>query len=216
MVSHKDKPIAKAEDFAGKTVGLVSVGGTTEILLDLMLRKVGVARDSVKRETTGDTPAAFEIMRQGRVDCFMVSINAVAALEATRAPVEVWSTDRYAPLPGQVYMTTRALIDTAPDKLTRIVRALKNSAIEVLSQPLPPIYQRAQKDFDIPGLKDLDAAAAVQRITMDRLWLSQGRDNFMRNVPALWNSGVSLMRDAGMTTISDAAALYTNRFVDAA
>ena len=216
VVSLKDKPIAKAEDFKGKTVGLVSVGGTTDIFLDLMLTKVGLPKDSVKREITGNSPGALQILQQGRVDCFMCAINVVVALQNMKAPVEVWSTDRYAPMPSQGYIASQDLIDKKPDVVLRIARAMKASVDEVLTKPIKPLFERAAKDFDIPGMKDVDALSTVTEATSKELWLSEGRDNLMRNVPRLWKDGADALRNAGIADVKNVEALYTNRFIDAA
>ena len=40
VINSKAKLIEKAEDLTGKTVGLASVGGTSDILLELILARV--------------------------------------------------------------------------------------------------------------------------------------------------------------------------------
>jgi ABC-type nitrate/sulfonate/bicarbonate transport system substrate-binding protein len=214
LVSLKDKPVLHAEDLKGKTVGIVSVAGTTEIFLDLMLSKVGLKKEDAKREVTGNSPGALQLVKAGRVDCFICSTNVLIALEHMNEPIESWSTDRYAPMPGQVYVTTQDLIDTKSDMLLRAIRALHASVEEVMKGPLKPIYQRAAKDFEIGGIKDLDTVVEVEKYAIDKLWLSEGRDNLMRNVPKLWTSGVDALNSAGITQIKDVKALYTNTFVD--
>ena len=215
MVSHKDKPIRSAEDFKGKTIGLVSVGGTTDIFVDLILHKAGLKKDDVKREVTGNSPGAFQIMSAGRVDGFMCSTNVLVTLQRTGQPVEAWSTDRYAPMPSQGYVATRAMIDGKPDTMVRAMRAMKASIEEIMTRPLNAIYERAAKDFEIPGLKDMDTVVEVQKTAMDKLWLSEGRENLMRNVPKLWSSGVDALNSAGITALKSPESLYTNMFVDA-
>jgi ABC-type nitrate/sulfonate/bicarbonate transport system substrate-binding protein len=216
VVSLKDKPITKAEDLKGKTVGLVSVGGTTDTFLDLMLRKVGLQKDDVRREVTGNSPGALQILKQGRVDCFMCAINVVVTLQQMKEPIEVWSTDRYAPMPSQCYVTTQSLIDTKPETVQRMTRALKASVDEMMTRPMREVFQRAAKDFDIPGIRDLDTLIAVSDAARDRLWLSEGRENLMRNVPRLWTEGAEALRASGVADIKNVEALYTNRFIDAA
>jgi NitT/TauT family transport system substrate-binding protein len=216
LVSLKEKPFRSAEELKGKTVGVVSVGGSTEMLLDLMLRKVGVARDEVKRESVGDNPGAVEFISRGRIDCFLTSLNSVVAIERAGTPIEYWSTDRYAPMPGQVYITTAEVIAKKPELVRHFLRALKASVDELLTQPVGPIFTRAAKDFDIPGLANLDAAVAVQKATAEKLWLADGKDNLLRNMPQRWQAGVETLRAAGLADLGDPAALYTNTFIDAA
>lgn len=215
MVSHKDKPIRSAEDLKGKTIGLVSVGGTTDTFVDLILHKAGLAKDDVKREVTGNSPGAFQIMSAGRVDGFMCSTNVLVTLQRMGQPIEAWSTDRYAPMPSQGYVATRAMVEGKPETMIRVMRAMKASIEEVMTTPLKAVYERAMKDFEIPGLKDMDAVVEVQKAAMDKLWLSEGRENLMRNVPRLWASGVEALNGAGLTALKSPESLYTNSYVDA-
>lgn len=213
MISLKDKPISKAEDLKGKTVGIVSVGGTTEVFLDLILAKGGVKKDEVKREVTGNSPGAVQIMKQGRVDCFIASIQVVVALQRMNEPVEVWSTDRYAPMPGQCYVTTKQIVESKGDLLTRAMKAMRASAEEILTKPLKPIFERAAKDFEIPGIRNIDNLVEVEKVTSEKLWLSEGRENLLRNVPKLWKSGVDALRENHIATLDSPEALYTNKFL---
>ena len=50
--------------------------------------------------------------------------------------------------------------------------------------------------------------------TQDQLWLSEGRQNLLRNVPARWQAGVEVLRQGGVADIKDPTTLYTNTFID--
>ncbi len=122
VISLKDKPVRTAADLKGKTVGIVSVGGSTEMLLDLILHKAGLGKDDAKREAVGDNPGAVEFVKRGRIDCFIASLNTVVAIERGGTPIVYWSTDRDAPMPGQVYLTTAPLIAAKPDVVLRFLQ----------------------------------------------------------------------------------------------
>lgn len=216
VVSLKDKPILRGEDLKGKTVGLVSVGGATDIFLDLILGKVGLKKDDVKRQYIGNSPGEIDIAKQGRVDCFICTINVVVTLERAGNAITYWSTDKYAPMPSQVLISTRDTANTQPEVTTRFLRAMHASIEEIMTQPIKPIFERAQKDFDIQGLKDLDLAAATEKVIVDELWLSQGKQNVMRNVPALWQTGMNELSSIGLAEGMDATSIYTNRYIDEA
>lgn len=213
MISLKSKPIEKAEDLKGKTVGIVSVSGTTDVFLDLILAKAGLKKDDVKREVSGNSPGALQLIKQGRIDCFIASIQVVVALERMKEDVLAWSTDRYAPMPGQCYISTRQIVEARPDILKRAMTAMRASVDEIMTQPLRPIFERAAKDFEIPGIRDVEALVAVEKVTADRLWLSEGRENLLRNVPKLWKSGVDALRANNIGDPGEPETLYTNQFV---
>ncbi|MBX9760554.1 MAG: ABC transporter substrate-binding protein [Beijerinckiaceae bacterium] len=216
MVSLKSKPILKAEDLAGKTVGIVSVGGTTDVYLDLILAKGGIKKDGVKREVTGNSPGAVQIMKQGRVDCFIASIQVVVALQRMKEDVEIWSTDRYAPMPGQCYIANKQTTEAKPELFVRAMKAMRASAEEIMTQPLQPIFERAAKEYEIPNIRNVGELVEVEKATADRLWLSEGRENLLRNVPHLWASGVEALRTNKVADPGDPESLYTNKFVDEA
>jgi ABC-type nitrate/sulfonate/bicarbonate transport system substrate-binding protein len=215
IISPKAKPIAKAEDLKGKTLGIVSNGGSTEVFVDLILRKVGLSRDDVKREITGNSPGALQFVKQGRVDAFIGTLSVVIPLQRAGEEIVYWSTDRYAPMPCQGYLATRDFLSGNGDVAVRFLRALTRSAEEIVTRPLRPIYERAAKQFEIPGIRDIDTLVAVTETWKDLL-LSQGHDNLLRNVPSLWQSGVTALNDAGLMSINDPTVFYTNDLIDRA
>ena len=110
VISSKDAPIAKPEDMVGKTMGIVSASGATENILDMMLAARDVPKADVARQVVGNAPAAFELVKQGRIAGFIATSDTVFQLNVDKQPVVAWSTDDVAPCPGQVYMIGEARI----------------------------------------------------------------------------------------------------------
>lgn len=216
VVSPREKAVMRGEDLKGKTVGIVSVGGTTDIFLNLILSKVGLKPDDAKREVVGNSPGALQLVRQGRIDCFIASIVVPVVLRRQNEQIEAWSTDRYAPMPSQCYITTRETIERRPETVVRFLRAMRDSMNEMLTQPNRPIFERAARDFEIPGIRDLDTVVAVSDASKSELWLSRGRENLLRNLPDLWASGIGALRETNLATAANPDALWTNRFIDEA
>jgi hypothetical protein len=46
--------------------------------------------------------------------------------------------------------------------------------------------------------------------------LSQGRENLLKNVPAVWRKAAELTSKAGIVKVAEADALYTNQYIDQA
>jgi ABC-type nitrate/sulfonate/bicarbonate transport system substrate-binding protein len=215
MVSLKDKPVLKGEDLAGKTVGILSLGGTTETYVDLIVGRSGLKKSDVKIEVAGNNPGEIELIRQGRIDCFLATYSVVFELKRQNAPIEAWGVDRYAPSPGQVYWTHRDLVAARPDYVQRVMRGLKASIDEIVAGPVLPIIERAAKDFDNPGMKDPQRLADLVQSVVQNFWLGEGKPNLLRNIPLRYKEAADAMREVGIADIKDPDSYYTNRFIDA-
>lgn len=216
VISPEEAPLRNIEELRGKTIGIVSVGGPTEVFLDLMCARAGIPKTDLRREVVGNNPAALGLVRQRRIDGFIASSGVLAALQSAKEKIVAWSTDRYVPMPSQCYIVARSTAEKRPDLVVRALRGLKASVDQVVAGPIGPLIARASKDFDIPGRRNLDALTANSNAAKE-LYFSQGKENLMRNVPTLWRNGVDAMAKAGLgdlTKIVD--TLYTNRFLDQA
>lgn len=216
LISAKSAPIREAADLKGKTIGVVSVGGATENLLDLMLLQAGIPKAEVPRNVAGNSPGSMALIRQGRIQGFIATVNVVTALKLANEAFESWSTDRYAPMPGQVYLCHRETAEKEPATVVRFLKAVKASVNELLSAAdKGPLLDRMTKAFEIPGAAN--RAAMIESLKQaDELMLAQGRENLLRNVPALWAKGADLLNRAGLAKIDRVEDLYTNKFVDEA
>lgn len=216
VISLKDKPINSAQEMKGKTVGVVSVNGSTEQLLDIMLRSVGLSKSDVKVQVVGNNPGVLQFIKQGRVDCVINSMAVVVALQTANEPIANWPTDRYAPMPSQIYVTTRDFAAKGPDATVRFLKALKGSTENMMTGDIAAILERAGKDFEIPGIKKLDEQVALVKFAMNGPWMSEGKQNFLRNVPSLWSKAGEEIGKAGIAKVGDISALYSNKYIDAA
>lgn len=216
VFSLKSNPVLEPKDFKGKTVGLITMASPTGIYLDAMLAKAGLSKDDVQRQPTGGTPGAIEILKKGRVDCFISTISVEVALRLAHEPVAVFDPDQYLPLPGQCYYAMQQTLDQRPELTVNFLRAIKSSIDEMLSEPLKPLIVRAAKDFEIPGANNPDLLATMLQAIVKELVLSEGRQNVMLNIPRKWNEGCAALELAHMVTIADPSVLYTNKYVDEA
>lgn len=96
VISANDSPVTKPEEMAGKTIGIVSAGGATENILDMMLAARSVPKDAVTRQVVGNAPAAFELVKQGRIAGFIATSDTAHQLEVDKQPALAWSTDEVA------------------------------------------------------------------------------------------------------------------------
>lgn len=197
VISHQDKPISKPEDLAGKTIGVVSVGGATENILDMMLAKVGIKKDDVKRETAGNAPAAFELVKAGRLAAYIATNDTVFLLKATKQPVVAWSCDDVAPSPGQVYMTTRKSLDQNGDAIVKFLRAVDETLAAITtSKDLAGIIASMTAKYDVFEAKQPDKGVSVLENTVINYKLAHA--NKLKVNPATFEAAHDLMVKAGI------------------
>jgi NitT/TauT family transport system substrate-binding protein len=214
LVSLKDKPLLRGADLKGKTIGVVSLGGTTETCLDMLLGMAHVDKNDVQVVVTRDSPGVLEFIRQGRIDGFITTYTVTLMLLKQKEPIEYLLIDDYVPTPGEVYSTANDLIAKRPEVAQAVLQALSDSVKEVMSQPIKPIIERAAKDFDILGIKEIDRLVDIETAVVEKLWLADGRDNLLRNMPRRWQTCADALHALGFVPSTDPTPLYTNQFVD--
>ena len=215
IVSLKDKPVRSGADLKDKTIGLLSIGGTTQTFIEVLLAKNGIVKDEKRLLVTGNSPGEVDLIRQGRIDCFICTYSVTYMLRQTKEPLEFFSVDDPVPAPGQVLHGMRTTLEQRPELTLKVLRAIKASMDEIMTQPIEPIFERALKDFEIPGTKDLPLIAAQAKQGITDNWLAGGRkDTLLRNLPERWQSGCDALRAVGFADVKDPTTLYTNEFLD--
>lgn len=215
VISPKSRNIAAVKDFEGKTFGMASLGGSMENTLDFMLSQGGVDPKSVNKVKVSDTPAAFGLIEANKIDGFMGNVSTTVKLVSTNADIHAFKVNDG--IPGQVYVAAEQAIQDHPEKLIAFLKGTKQAAEAILdAADLNPILESIGSTFDIRGLED-KANAAADLKENSGLWISEGRENLLRNVPGLWEGGVKLMTAAGMIPEGvDPTSLYTNTLLDKA
>ena len=117
------------------------------------------------RKWSATVRARCNTCAKAAIDCFINSIGVVVALQTADEPIVHWPTDRYAPMPSQIYVTTREMIEKKPATVLGFLKALKASTEDMMHGDLKAIFQRANRDFDIPGMKKIDELVALMRFT---------------------------------------------------
>ena len=215
VISKRSAPVRGPRDMPGKTIGVITKGGGSENLLDAMLAGAGVALDAVRREAVGDSPGAFGLIEAGRIQAFVGALATRIALEATGAPIDSFSTDAFAPLPGDAYVATRATVARDPDLIVRYLRGVRHALDAMLADGPMDRTIELLDSFDIAELKDRAAAKATLKANK-ALWLAAGKKAILRNVPQRWQHGRDLLAHVGAVKPGPAAELYTNELIDKA
>ena len=118
------KPLKSPADLKGKTIGIVSPGGETQILLNLMLDLAKVPLSSVNTQVVGVGAAPYELAKKGSIDGWMVLDQTVHALEKTGASLHTFDVLTYAPVPMDAYVASLSAVKRQRDDVVGFVAGL--------------------------------------------------------------------------------------------
>ncbi len=214
VVSPSDAAVRSPKDFVGKTMGVISVGGGAENLLDVMSANAGIEPSSIRREVVGNAAGAYGLIKEGKIDAYIVSIGTVVRLREAGEDIHAWNTDEGAKMPGQVYATKQETIDSDPEMVTQFLTAMNASVKDLLSNKDSAfLLDRMLGTYDILGARNREFTLKAMR-EEETLWLSEGVGNLLRNLPARWQSITNGLVKAGLVGPTDAESNYTNAFID--
>jgi NitT/TauT family transport system substrate-binding protein len=214
VMSSPDKPIKTPKDMEGKTIGIVSRGGATDNYLDIMLVAVGLNANSVSRQVVGNSPGAFDLLQLGRLDAFIADSSVLIALQKAGKNPYSFAFDDFAAIPAQVYVASEDGIKSHKDELKGFLRGARE-AIEFIVAPgnMDAVMEGLQQ-FHLEELRNPDAARASID-AQSKLWVAEGPENILRNIPAKWAKGWEQMTAAGLVKAGDPTTAYTNDFLAA-
>ena len=195
-------------------MGVVSVGGGTENLLDVMLADVGIEPSSVRREVVGNGAGAYGLIKAGKIDAYIVSLGTTVRLREAGEDIHLWNTDEGVKMPGQVYATKQETIDSDPETVTNFLTAVNASVREILTNKDSEfLLDRMLGTYDILGAKNRDFTLLAMR-EEEQLFLSEGEANLLRNLPARWQSITDGLVKAKIVQPVMADENYTNAFIE--
>lgn len=121
LQSMAESPIKEIGELEGKAVGVVSAGGTTDQLIDLMAVQAGIDPTSIERKVTGLGTAAYQFAAKGDVAAWIGSAAEREALEEAGSGVHAWNFDDVMPVPADTYLTTRDELDKHRDVVVKVL-----------------------------------------------------------------------------------------------
>lgn len=206
VISTESNPIESAADMEGKTIGLGSIGGTSEKMLNFALDDADVPRDSVTRQAVPVTAATYELVKQGQLDGYVVSLDTSIGIvnqndDAISSPAGLIDAPE-----RQVWITTQSNLEN-PDRVDQIERFL--AAIKEATQA---IIDDAENDFAnvLATLRDsgdwdfaalTDDAVAIEALTTytTETWIdSTGAVGLLENDVDYWELTYDAYVESGL------------------
>ncbi len=197
VISAEDGAINSPEDMEGKTIGIVSPSGATENILDMMLAAKDIPADAVSREVVGNAPAAFELVKQGRISAFIATSDTDFQLRQAGEPIVSWSTDEVALCPGQVYMTSKAQLEESKEELAAFLSGIQEClGVMLETQDKMEIIESMGAKYDLAEKGRPDGGLAVLEFGMPNY--QRAYDEKMASEQESWDSAYKLMVKAGL------------------
>jgi NitT/TauT family transport system substrate-binding protein len=205
VVSADTNPIEEPADMVGETIGMGSIGGTSEKLLNLALDAEGVPRDDVTRQAVPVTAAAFELVKQDRLGAYIVSLDTSMQLQQQNADAVVTDAGLGDSPDIQTWIATSdALEDPAKAEQVRaFLAAIKEAVQDVIDDAdndFANVIQtlRDSGEFEFAALEDDDVAAGVLDIYTSQTWVDpDGGSGLLENDLEAWQSAYDTYVDAG-------------------
>jgi NitT/TauT family transport system substrate-binding protein len=163
MVSSRQAPITEAEQFRGKLIGTPSEGGTSEITVDLVAGSAGIPAEEVEKQVVGLTPGVFELVKQGRVDAYVVSLDTAILLKQSQPDAVVYNPNDAVTAGAQLYATStqQAQDPEKQDQLRRYLLAIRDAAqfiIDDADNGFAEVMRLIATEYEVPALDNPEVA----------------------------------------------------------
>ncbi|MFD4668754.1 ABC transporter substrate-binding protein [Lentzea sp. NPDC058450] len=216
VASDPAKPLTDPAQWQGKTIGVISKGGTTELLLDAMSVAKGLDPKNVRKVVTGADVGSLEFLRRGEVDGFITFIGSEAAFKQRKIDLHYLNTDEFAKMPGDSYFVKKADVQSKGDAIAGFLRASRRG-FEFVEKPenLDRVLN-AIGAFNKVEVSDRELAKLKVEAQPVICKPADGAKYLSVDLPA-WESALELMRKSGIVKdrsrpITD---FVTSQFVDA-
>jgi NitT/TauT family transport system substrate-binding protein len=166
IVSAADDPVRAPADLRGRTIGIPSEGGTSETLVDVLAATAGLSDADVSTQVVGLAPGVFELVQQGRIDAYVVSLDTAVTVRNQQPDAVVLDPGQMIAGGTQVYITARSAVEDAAqrDAVQRYLRAIRAAMESVIAdQSLDATLEKLGSAYDIPILREPDAAKETLR-----------------------------------------------------
>ncbi len=199
VYSKSKHPIEKPEDLVGQTMGVPSEGGTSDKVVSLVMAAAGLDPKDCERQVVGLTPGTFNLVQQGRISGYVVTIDTAQILMAQDPDAGIFDPAKYAKADSQAYVTSKDALAKNADDLRACMAGLTDS--------LAALVADTNFDKSIPILRGKYSFASLDDDKIARASLAMLRNGWMGgdlSGPLLttdeeaWTAGYKELVDAGM------------------
>lgn len=196
VASFPDKPLTHPQQWQGKTIGVISKGGATELLLDAMSVAVGLDPSNVKKVVTGSDVSSLEFLERGEVDGFITFIGSETALQKMGRELHYLNTDEFARMPGDSYFVKKSDLESKSEEIASFLRASRKGFEFLVDKKNEDKVISAMGAYNNTEVSDKELA----KLKIDAFGkLSTPKSGTFLDIDmAAWESAVALMRKSGV------------------
>lgn len=176
MVSSMENPVESADDMEGLTIGMGSVGGTSETTLNLALQDADVPEDSVTRQATQVSAATLELVRQGTLNGYIASLDTAMSLDQQNDDMMIASAGLTDAPTQQVWVTTSSMLEDSERaaEVEAVLAAVQEAVEDVAADEendFANVIETLRGEYSFPALDDDDAAQAALETYNNEIWV---------------------------------------------
>lgn len=212
MYSKKKHPLEKPEDFVGQTMGVPSEGGTSDKVVSLVLANGGLDPKKAKRQVVGLTPGTFNLVQQGRIVGYVVSIDTANIVTSQNDDAGVFDPGKFVTSDSQVYVTTKDALKGESETLKAFMAGIHDAVAAVVAdESLDETIKQLRSKYSFATLDD-DKIAKASLTTMRDSWTGGDPSKpLLVTDKAAWVTGYEELTAAGVAkSAGDAASWFDN------
>lgn len=224
VVSADTNPIESGEDMVGETIGMGSIGGTSEKTLDLMLYANGITATDIERQSVPVTGATYELVKQGQLAGYIVSLDTSIAIQQQNSDAVISTAGLDEVSDVQTWLVTEDTIadEGKSERITAFMAAIRD-AVQFVIDDAPNDYEnvltmlRDSGEYDFPALND-DAIAkeALDSYTTETWVDPETGTDILVNDFDTWSTAYASYADNGLVEGGqDASAWMTDDLLPA-
>ncbi len=195
VFAKKSSGIAGPADLKGKKLGIPGKFGSSWIMLQALLRSVGLTPDDLEIVPYPDFGQGIAV-REGAVDAATgFANNEPVQLELAGEPAVVLHVDDVTPLPGPGLVTATKTLETKRDALAAFVAATLRAMDEIAADPEKGL------DAAVAAVPELAQDRATQRAILDATiatWRAPSGGPFGTIDRAGWQRSLAFMTELGL------------------
>jgi len=214
LASDPANPLTSPEQWQGKTIGVISKGGSTEMLLNAMSVAKGLNPANVRTVVTGADVGSLEFLRRGEVDGFITYLGSETAFKQRGIELHYLNTDEFARMPGDSYFVKKEDAQREAEAIVGFLRASRKGfqfveKPENLDKVLTAVGAHNQVEVS-------DKELAKLKVEAQPVLCKPASGDYLTIDMRAWESGLELMRKSGIIkdTARPISDFVTTEFVD--